>query len=176
MPSWSSMRGLEAVYLGWWCRQEPGFTVLLNLVSRIHDLSFATNDSENQSKQSCQHIVKSLEVLCWRCKKGEHVCENSYGGRTLHLKGHEHVYGLACVLSFPLSRPSNPEPRLISTPNTDLHQICTSHCLSHPTTAKERWARTPFASKSSGTTALKSSKTSQKPTAHTAGKTGKDWY
>lgn len=81
-----------------------------------------------------------------------------------------------CLLPFLLNRPSNTEPRLTTITNTELKEICTSYFLSHHITDEERWARTPFASKRQCTTALKSSKTSHMPTAHTAGKTGNDWY
>lgn len=97
--------------------------------------------------------------------------------RILHVKKAVSMfYGWMCLLPFLLNRSYSPEPRLIAITNTDLKQICTSYFLSHHITDEERWARMPFACKRQRNTDLKSSKTSQKPTAHTAGKTGKDRY
>lgn len=55
-------------------------------------------------------------------------------------------------------------------------QLRPSHLLSHHITDEDRLARMPLACMMQRSPALKSSRTSQKPTAHTAGKTDKDWH
>lgn len=140
----------------------------------LQDLSFSTNDSEKQLIQQCQHAVKSFEALHWRCKKGEHIFKSHHKQKERACQeGCEHIFRLA--VAFCVEQAVNHESRLITTANR-LKQISTSHLLSHHITDEDRLARMPLACMMQHSPTLKSSRTSQKPTAHTAGKTDKDWH
>lgn len=140
----------------------------------LQDLPFSTNDSEKQLIQHCQHAVRSLEALHWRCKKGEHIFRSHHKQKERACQeGCEHISQLA--VAFCVEQAANHESRLITAANR-LKQLRPSHLLSHHITDEDRLVRMPLACMMQRSPALKSSRTSQKPTAHTAGKTDKDWH
>lgn len=94
----------------------------------LQDLPFSTNDSEKQLIQQCQHAVRSLEALHWRCKKGEHIFRS-------HHKQKEHACQEGCehpsrlAVAFSVEQAANHASRLVTAANS---QTASSFPLAKP--------------------------------------------